>query len=174
MIGSSKNSRENYPRKCFWTQEKETRVKFNPGLSANRPSNNWALHFIPLPVVPFALKDSCFVRLRNQPTFHDATTGSPAKWCLSWWRVNNQTSVALLIGWKIASSYQKHYPHLGSDTSSVWNFWNLSSDVISRGKQWLHRVMLVAFPGFCFVTGEGGWGGGGTPYDGLYGELPPE
>ena len=24
-------------------KEKECRVKFNPGLSANRPSNNWAL-----------------------------------------------------------------------------------------------------------------------------------
>ena len=43
MIGSFKNSTENYPRKCFWTQEKKTQVKFNPGLSANRPSNNWAL-----------------------------------------------------------------------------------------------------------------------------------
>ena len=43
MIRSSKNNRENYPRKCFRTQEQETRVKFNPGLSANRPSNNWAL-----------------------------------------------------------------------------------------------------------------------------------
>ena len=42
MIGSFKNNRENNPRKCFWTQEKETRVKFNPGLSANRPLNNWA------------------------------------------------------------------------------------------------------------------------------------
>ena len=40
-----KNNRENYPRKCFWTKEKETRVKFNPGLSANRPSNNWAQGF---------------------------------------------------------------------------------------------------------------------------------
>ena len=40
MIGSSKNSTENYPRKCFWAQEKETWIKFNPGLSANRPSNN--------------------------------------------------------------------------------------------------------------------------------------
>ena len=28
---------ENYPRKCFWTKEKETQVNFNPGLSANRP-----------------------------------------------------------------------------------------------------------------------------------------
>ena len=43
MFGSSKHNRENYPRKYFWTQEKETRIKFNPGLSANRPSNNWAL-----------------------------------------------------------------------------------------------------------------------------------
>ena len=43
IIGRSKNNRENYPRKCFWTQEKETGVNFNPGLSANRPSNNWDL-----------------------------------------------------------------------------------------------------------------------------------
>ena len=42
MIGSSKNNIENYPTKCFWTPEKETRVKFNPGLSANQLSNNWA------------------------------------------------------------------------------------------------------------------------------------
>ena len=41
IIGRFKNNRENYLRKCFWKQEKETRVKFNPGLSANRPSNNW-------------------------------------------------------------------------------------------------------------------------------------
>ena len=43
MIESSRFDRENYPRKCFWTLERETRVKFNSGLSANRPSNNWAL-----------------------------------------------------------------------------------------------------------------------------------
>ena len=36
MIGSSKNNRENYSRKCFWTQVKET------GLSAYRPSNDRA------------------------------------------------------------------------------------------------------------------------------------
>ena len=43
MIESSKYNRENYARKCFWTQERETWIKFNPGLSANQPSNNWAL-----------------------------------------------------------------------------------------------------------------------------------
>ena len=43
MIWSSKNIRENYARKSFWTQEKETWVKFNPGLSTYQASNNWAL-----------------------------------------------------------------------------------------------------------------------------------
>ena len=37
MIGSSKNNRENYPKKCFLAKERGTRVKFNPGLSTNRP-----------------------------------------------------------------------------------------------------------------------------------------
>ena len=45
MIGSSRNSTENYTRKCFRTREKESRVNFNPGLSANRPSNNSAQIF---------------------------------------------------------------------------------------------------------------------------------
>ena len=45
MIGSSKNNRENYPKIIhFWAKEKGTRVKFNPGLSANWPLNNWALN----------------------------------------------------------------------------------------------------------------------------------
>ena len=42
IIESFKNNRENYPRKFFQAQEKETWVKFNLGLSANRPLNNWA------------------------------------------------------------------------------------------------------------------------------------
>ena len=46
MIGNCKNIKENYPRKSFWTQEKETWVKFNPKLGANRPSNNWAQVFL--------------------------------------------------------------------------------------------------------------------------------
>ena len=42
MIGSSKNSREFIREKAFEHNKKKTRVKFNPGLSANRLSNNWA------------------------------------------------------------------------------------------------------------------------------------
>ena len=33
MSGCSKKNRENYSGKCFWTKEKETEVKFNPGLA---------------------------------------------------------------------------------------------------------------------------------------------
>ena len=56
---------------------------------------------------------------------------------------------------KIASSNQKPHPGAGDDKSSEWNFWSLSSDVISRGKQWWHREMSAAFPGFC-VSSRGG------------------
>ena len=37
---------------------------------------------------------------------------------------------------KFTSTYQKHYPDLGSDASSVWNFCTFFSDVISQGNQW--------------------------------------
>ena len=36
----------------------------------------------------------------------------------------------ILISWKFASSNQKHFPDLGSDTSSVWNFCANFSDII--------------------------------------------
>ena len=60
MIESSKYNRENYPRKCFWTQERETQVKFNPGLSANRPSNNWAQNIVVISLYkrPFAILET--------------------------------------------------------------------------------------------------------------------
>ena len=47
---------------------------------------------------------------RKQPTFGDATTGFPAKWCLG-----NEHRNSILTN-------QKHYPDLGSDASSIWNF----------------------------------------------------
>ena len=37
MFGYSTNKREIHPRKCFWTEEKETRIKIYPRVSANRP-----------------------------------------------------------------------------------------------------------------------------------------
>ena len=64
MVGCSSKKGENYPRKCFCTKEKESRVKFNPGLSTNRPSNNWALVFTKVPVLPIrpqSVIGACFV-----------------------------------------------------------------------------------------------------------------
>ena len=45
------------------------------------------------------------------------------------------------------TTYQKHYSDLGSDTSSVWNFCALFSDVILRGKQWWHLELSAVFSG---------------------------
>ena len=42
----------------------------------------------------------------------------------------------------------KHYPDLGSDTSSEWNFCASSSDVVFQGKQWWHFKMLAVFSGY--------------------------
>ena len=67
--------------------------------------------------------------LRKQPTFRYATGGLLAKWRLRNERRNSilmthttQFCVQLLIGWKFASSNQRHYPDLGWDRSWVWNF----------------------------------------------------
>ena len=48
------------------------------------------------------------------------------------WRVTFKITVVLLIGWKFPSTNHKHYPDLGSDASTVWNFCACFSDVISR------------------------------------------
>ena len=45
-------------------------------------------------------------------------------------------------------TYQKHYPELGSDTSSVWNFCACFSDVILWGNQWWHHEMSAIFSGY--------------------------
>ena len=52
--------------------------------------------------------------------------------------ITTQICVALLIGWKFASSNQKHYLDSVSDTSLVWSFCAHFSDVISQGD---HRLL---------------------------------
>ena len=44
-------------------KSKETPVKFNPGLSANRPSNNWALALRIVPCQKGWIPDSLLVKL---------------------------------------------------------------------------------------------------------------
>ena len=52
-----------------------------------------------------------------------------------WWRVTTQIWL-VVPGGKFDSANQKHYPDLGSDASSVWNFCVRFSDVIWWGNQW--------------------------------------
>ena len=47
-------------------------------------------------------------------------------------------------GWKFASSNQKHYPDLGCDASSAWNFSARFSDVISRRNRWRLEMLAVS------------------------------
>ena len=70
--------------------------------------------------------------LRKQPTFRDDTTGFPGvKWHL---RNVCNGSAYRLSKFPRGRTNQNHYPELGSDTSSVWNFCARMSDVISWGK----------------------------------------
>ena len=82
----------------------------------------------------------------------------PTIWSLRWLPLGRSTKnsiprratslirrVVLLIGWKFASTNQKHYPDLGSDTSSVWNFCARFPDFISQGNKWWRHEMSAAF-----------------------------
>ena len=92
--------------------------------------------------------------LRKQLTSHDTFTNFPAKCMTSdktssefpYWRRTLSRS-----GWYFFfprdTTNQKHYPDLGSDTSSVWNFCACSPDVISQENHWWRREMS-AFLGF--------------------------
>ena len=103
MIESSKYNRENYPRKCLWTQERETRVKFNPGLRANRPSNNWAQEVLSQGAFhKWAVSFFAFLRGLSCPHFCCCCSN----WSFSVWRsesfleVSNPLHVLRIVLWK--------------------------------------------------------------------------
>ena len=48
-----------------------------------------------------------------------------------WWCITSHIWVVLLIGWSKLSINPKHYPDLGGNTSSEWNFFDCSSEVIN-------------------------------------------
>ena len=64
-----------------------------------------------------------------------------------WWRVTTQIWL-VVPGGKFDSANQKHYPDLGSDASSVWNFCVRFSDVISGGNQCWRCEMSAVFSGY--------------------------
>ena len=50
-------------------------------------------------------------------------------------------------------SFRKHYQDLGSDTTSVWNFFARYSDVFLRGLKWPPRETSAVFSGY--ISGKG-------------------
>ena len=51
----------------------------------------------------------------------------------------------VMLHGKFAPTNQKHYPDLGSDASSIWNFCTCFLDVISQGNQGRHREVSSYF-----------------------------
>ena len=89
-------------------------------------------------------------RLRKKPTLCNNATGFPEhrNSINSLLETCNHPYLGSPSYWlKFASSNQKHYPGLDSDTSSVWNFCARCADVISRGNQWCRREMSAVFTG---------------------------
>ena len=89
--------------------------------------------------------------LRKQPTSRDATTGFPAEKRAQKFHTDDaslprsgQCFWLVEANFTSSTTNQKHYTDLGSDPSSVWNFWNRFSDVVSRGNQWWCREMSSA------------------------------
>ena len=79
MIESSKYKRENYPRKCFWTPKRETRVKFNPGLSADQPLSNWAQAYKPEPKTDdFSVSDTGSSEEKSQCNYQQESSLWPS------------------------------------------------------------------------------------------------
>ena len=50
------------------------------------------------------------------------------------------------VCWSKFLANQKHYPDLGCNASSVWNFCGRFSDVISQGNQWWGRETFFSRP----------------------------
>ena len=116
-------------------------------------------------------KGFLFRSLKKQRTFRDATNGFPAKW-----RLRNDCRLRWLVeaNFPRGTANQKHYPELGSDASSVWNFSACFSDVIARGNRLWRREMSSVFSGYFFREKMGvGLRGGTSPYKHLLSPPPP-
>ena len=100
------------------------------------------LHFIVKPVTVFHRLCIIVAWEKNSRHFTTLQLDSPQKTSEKRAQKFHADDVLLLRSgqcfWLVEASFprgttnQKHNPDLGSDTSSVWNFWSRSSDVISR------------------------------------------
>ena len=112
----------------------------------------WIWHFHTLTTYhAFLLGSQCSKSLLPVPSFVKSPERNSETRIIAtrhqklWWRVYTQIWI-VLIGWKFASSSQKHCPHLGIVASLAWNFCTVSSDIIS----WRKPVMASQI-GCCFL-----------------------
>ena len=130
-----------------WLKRHKITVKYCTLITINqRPREEDCISVIQVKNLPI---------LRKRTTLPNATNGFPAKW-----RLRNKCRNSILMTrhyldlrnylWlvmprvKFASTNQKHYPDLGSDVLSVWNFLAHFSDVSSRGNHWWCRLFSQA------------------------------
>ena len=81
-----------------------------------------------------------FISLRKQPTFGKASTGFPAK---------KKQAQKFHTG-------MSHYPDLGSDASSIWNFCAHFSDIINGGETCCSfaKCRQPVYSGYTFITSQ--------------------
>ena len=135
------------------------------------------------------LKSERSNNLRKQLTSRDATTGFIAKWRRAQertWKFYTDDVALLRSGWCLwlvkanvprSATNQKHWPHLGSDTSAWKSFRGESCVGCAQFSHGGTRNASFSVPQR-WVQMSVLWGPapipGGTPYDDLSGEAPPE
>ena len=137
------------------TQFLQVAIRFHSGhRRPKRYSHRWGI-VVECYFSSRVLFTSLIYSLRKRPTFHDDTTGIPAKWRLSKDRRNfllitftTQIWVVVLIG---RSNFLSRLDQSGALTrsgSSVTNFCSRFSDIILLGSRRWRRKMSAVFSGY--------------------------
>ena len=137
------------------TQFLQVAIRFHSGhRRPKRYSHRWGI-VVECYFSSRVLFTSLIYSLRKRPTFHDDTTGIPAKWRLSKDRRNfllimftTQIWVVVLIGRSNFLSRLDQSGALTTSGSSAGNFCSPFSDVILRGNQWWRREMSAVSSGY--------------------------
>ena len=137
------------------TQFLQVAIRFHSGQRRpKRYSHRWGI-VVECYFSSRVLFTSLIYSLTKRPTFHDDTTGIPAKWrlskdCRNFWLITFTTQiwVVVLIGRSNFLSRLDQSGALTTSGSSAGNFCSRFSDVILRGNQWWRREMSAVSSGY--------------------------
>ena len=140
-----KNNRENI-WKCFWTKENETQDKFNPELSSDRPSNNWALDFI-------GSEPWTHLNFTKSIVFWKACNEGTAVYCLQ--ITGKEKGVAPTIMFEQSLLFPSSLSTNVLETKSLTNYSNKNAlwanMAFTTKENFLICLQLLWFCNFCFV-----------------------